>query len=79
VITAELISSRIACHTVADTITIMMPTAAQTTSQGLILVSPGSVSPYLLPRGEANGNVLLPARSLRGGRSAGTMRRWRCA
>ena len=45
VTTAELISPRTACQTVADTITIMMPPAAQTTSHGLILVIPGSVNP----------------------------------
>ena len=45
VTTAELISPRTTCQTVADAITIMMRPAAQTTSPGAILVSPVSGSP----------------------------------
>src|SRR6185369_10643011 len=45
VIAAELISARIRWKTVAETMTIMIPPAAQMTSPGRILVSPGRVSP----------------------------------
>src|SRR4029453_9569968 len=45
VIAAELISPRARGNTVADTITIMIPAAAEMTSDGSIRASPGSVSP----------------------------------
>jgi hypothetical protein len=40
VMAAELISPRIRWKTLADTTTIMMPTAAQVTSHGVIRLSP---------------------------------------
>ena len=54
VTTAELISPRTTCKTVADAITIMIPPAAQATSQGRIRVTPGRMidegKPSLVPR-----------------------------